>query len=86
MHSPQLPLFVVMTKTDVAGTLTPGISPPRAPPPKPAAASLLPSAAIELALQGLDRVLWSSIGMRAKIVGGVEEAEAAADAIRGGSG
>lgn len=75
-----------MTKTDVAGTMPRGMSPTRTPPPQPAAAALLPSTAIELALQGIDRVLWSCMGKRAKIVEGVEDAEIAADAIRGGSG
>lgn len=75
-----------MTKTDVAGTIPRGMSPTRTPPPQPAAAALLPSTAIELALQGIDRVLWSCMGKRAKIVEGVEDAETAADAIRGGSG
>ena len=37
------------------------------------------------ALQGLDRVLLSCMGRRAKIVRGVADAEDAADALRGGN-
>ncbi|CAM9693756.1 unnamed protein product [Scytosiphon promiscuus] len=38
------------------------------------------------ALVELDRVVWACMGRRAKIVGGMEDAEDAADALRGGSG
>lgn len=113
----KLPIFVVMTKSDVAGSLPPGTSSSLSPPPAPqatsppgppssssssqehrdrfskneatAVSSSLPpardaSAEMRAALQGLDRVLFSCLGRRAKIVGGVEDAEDAASALRGG--
>lgn len=85
----QLPLFVVMTKTDVAGVSPPETSTSPSPalhhrqrPPT----TTTTTSAMELALQGLDRMLWACMGKRSKIVGGVEEAEGAANAIKGGSG
>lgn len=38
---------------------------------------------MELAFQGLEKVLWASMGKRPQVVRGVEQAEAAADALRG---
>lgn len=82
----QLPLFVVMTKSDVAGSFPTGISSASPPPPQQSSTAQPPLTAMELALQSLDRVLWASMGKRSKIVAGVEGAEGAADALRGGSG
>ncbi|CAM9746817.1 unnamed protein product [Ectocarpus sp. 12 AP-2014] len=106
----QLPIFVVMTKSDVAGSLPPGTlsspsttstttqeippspahgRPPRQPSADAAGESATKAAAateIRAALQGIDRMLWACMGRRARIVGCVEDAEAAADAIRGGGG
>lgn len=73
-----------MTKSDVAGSLPPGTpSSPPASSQQPSEASLT---AMEVALQGLDRVLLACMMKRAKIIGGVADAEGAADALRGGSG
>lgn len=86
----QLPLFVVMTKTDVAGVFPPETSTSSSHTlhhnQRPSTTTTTTTSAMELALQGLDRVLWACMGKRSKIVGGVEEAEGAASAIKGGSG
>lgn len=42
--------------------------------------------AMELAFQGLEKVLWASMGRKPQMVRGVEQAEEAADAIKGGNG
>lgn len=81
----QLPLFVVVTKADVADTVPPGTPkslPLESQPQAPATAST----AMDLAVQGLDKVLWASMGKRTKVVGGVDDAERAADALKGGQG
>lgn len=85
----KLPLFVVMTKSDVAGSVSQGMATASmtsaaTPSGAPAIGTPATRTAMELAFQGLERVLWASMGRRPQLVRGVEQAQAAAAAIRGG--
>lgn len=79
-----------MTKSDVAGSVSQGMATaPLTTPPTPfagapAIGTPTTRTAMELAFQGLERVLWASMGRRPQLVRGVEQAQAAAAAIRGG--